>query len=202
MPSIFRRDTGAGHTMSPTRPAEASGIAPPTRAEFARLDSSRKNETSAAEVTHPHDRDGRDTKIFGMGGPMSPTRPGMRGDLQTGTFLIPTVHRVDARDTKWMVETLLRRRQEDNEKIPFISERRPGKRSTGAPLLWRPTVLTVSLAGLLARSTRPASHDRTPAFVAGGDDDLLVKTIDVTPVHELAVRIPITQQPRSTGMTK
>ena len=61
--AFVRRETGEDYTTFPDAAGEASGMATPTRAELARFDRSRTKKTSNAEWTHPHDPDGRVTKM-------------------------------------------------------------------------------------------------------------------------------------------
>jgi transposase len=61
--SIVRRDTGESHHDFLTKPAEASGIETPTRADLAREDRKRKKKGSNDDWTHPHDPDAKITKM-------------------------------------------------------------------------------------------------------------------------------------------
>jgi transposase len=61
--SIVRRDSGETYQEFLTRLAQASGIAPPTRADLARFDRKRPKKGRNTEWRHPHDADARITKM-------------------------------------------------------------------------------------------------------------------------------------------
>ena len=106
MRSIERRDTGESCEAFVRRPAEASGIETPTRAEPARFDRSRKGrKTSNKEWQSPNDRDAKITKM--KDGRTHLARKAEHGvDLETGAVLSVTVQDASKGDSDTLPETL------------------------------------------------------------------------------------------------
>ena len=117
MRSIVRRETGEDYATFLTRLAEASGIAPPTRAELARFDRSRKKTTSNAEWTHPNDPDARVTKMKD-GRTHLAHKAEHAVDLETGAVVGLTVQGADRGDTASMVETLIAAAEQVDAVLP------------------------------------------------------------------------------------
>jgi transposase len=103
--SIVRRDSGESYQEFLTKLAEASGIRTPTRAALARLDRKRKKKGSNDEWTHPHDPDGRITKMKD-GRTHLAHKAEHAVDLDTGAIVGITVQGADQGDTTTIDQTL------------------------------------------------------------------------------------------------
>ena len=106
MRSIVRRDSGEGYETFLHQLAVASGIAPPTRAELARLDRKRPKKGSNDDWTHPQDPDAKITKMKD-GRTHLAHKAEYAVDLESGAVVGVTVQDAHAGDTTTMVETLV-----------------------------------------------------------------------------------------------
>src|SRR5258705_2059553 len=106
MRSIVRRDTGASYQEFLTGLAQASGIATPTRADMARLDSKRKKKTSNAHWQYPWDPDAKIAKMKD-GRTHLAYKAEHAVDLETGALVAVTLQDADQGDTTTIIETVI-----------------------------------------------------------------------------------------------
>ena len=103
--SIVRRDSGETYQEFLTRLAPASGIAPPTRADLARLDRTRPKKGRNTDWRHPHDPDARITKMKD-GRTHLAHKAEHAVDLETGAIVGVTVQGADQGDTTTIADTV------------------------------------------------------------------------------------------------
>ena len=104
--SIVRRDTSESYQDFLTKPAQASGIETPTRADLVRLDRKRKKKGSNDDWTHPHDPDAKIAKMKD-GRTHLAHKAEHAVDLETGAIVGVTVQNADDGDTETSIETLI-----------------------------------------------------------------------------------------------
>ncbi len=103
--SIVRRDSGETYQEFLTRLAPASGIAPPTRADLARLDRTRPKKGRNTDWRHPHDPDARITKMKD-GRTHLAHKAEHAVDLETGAIVGVTVQGADQGDTTTIADAV------------------------------------------------------------------------------------------------
>jgi transposase len=106
MRSIVRRDTGESYQEFLTCLAHASGIETPSREDLARLDRTRKKNTSNKDWTNPWDPDAKVAKMKD-GRTHLAHKAEHAVDLETGAIVAVTVQGADQGDTTTIVETAI-----------------------------------------------------------------------------------------------
>lgn len=103
--SIVRRDTGEAYEEFLSKLAQASGVATPTREDWARVDRRRKHKGSNQDWVNPHEPDGRITKMKD-GRTHLAHKAEHAVDLESGALLAVELHPADQGDTTTMMKTL------------------------------------------------------------------------------------------------
>jgi len=105
MRTIVRRDTGESYQEFLTRLAKESGIETPTREDLVKLDKTRKNKASNDDWEHPHEPDGKITKMKD-GRTHVAHKAEHAVDMDSGAILAVTLQPADRGDTSSIEETL------------------------------------------------------------------------------------------------
>jgi transposase len=103
--SIVRRDSGQGYQEFLVQLAKESGIETPTREQLARLDRKRKKKGSNQDWVHPHDPNGRITKMKD-GRTHLAHKAEHAVDLETGAVVAVVLAPADEGDTMTIRETV------------------------------------------------------------------------------------------------